>query len=93
MGGSFFPIRGPAFFFDSFGQPPPRQIEAIIELNSREGWKYNDRKIQNDFSISCGLYCILFVKFLPDYNKFIAKFINCSIRNEQRLLKLARSKK
>jgi len=78
----YFPKRGPSFYFDSFGRPPPEEILAIIERNSKEGWTFNTIKIQGDLSTLCGYYCISFIQSLPDYRKFIEKFSHCSIEND-----------
>ena len=83
----FIPKRGPAFYFDSFGRPPPDKILTLIERNTRDGWTYNNNKIQGDLSTLCGHYCIAFVESLPNYKEFLRKFENCSVFNDERLIK------
>ena len=81
----FSPKKGPTYYFDSFGRPPPNEILTLIERNSKEGWKYNKKKIQGDLSTICGLYCIKFIKSLPNYNNFIEKFTHCCLKNDYKV--------
>ena len=80
----YFPINGPAYYFDSFGRYPPTQIINFMERNSKFGWIFNYHKLQGDLSTLCGYYCIVFIKFAPNYNAFYEKFSEC---NNDRLLK------
>lgn len=84
----FIPLRGPAFYFDSYGRYPPEQIIGLMERNSRDGWIYNKLKLQGDLSTFCGFYCIEFIRHCPDYNKFFLKYKHCSIYNDQNIRKV-----
>ena len=48
-----------SFYFDPFGFLAPIEIEQ--KLN---GYKYNDKQIQNLKSTACGFYCIAFIIFM-----------------------------
>jgi hypothetical protein len=71
-------------YYDSFGFPPPQELENIIIP-----YIYNDRDIQNIKTSSCGFYCIAFIKFLhklknkeKGYNIFLNMFNNDTTKNE-----------
>ena len=54
---------GFGIYFDSFGLPPLHK-EYINYLNNYcNFWCYNSLTLQNINSSTCGLYCILFLKF------------------------------
>ena len=74
-----------SFYYDSFGFPPPDNIEKI--LNKK--YKYNTKQIQNINSTSCGFYCIAFIIFmktkqdkLKAFDTFCAIFSNNTKNNE-----------
>ena len=74
------------YFFDTFGRKP--QNKFIIEFikNNSNILKYNSTKIQNIYSINCGIYCILFITFIskgfnPDF--FIQLFCKDTHYNEK----------
>ena len=73
----YFPVNGPAYYFDSYGRYPPHQIITFMERNSRNGWVYNIKKLQGNLSVKCGYYCIVFIKFAPNYEQFFNKFSEC----------------
>ena len=50
-----------AYYFDSFGRPPPPLIEEWLKKHATAGWKWNNRVIQTD-NVTCGYYCIYFLK-------------------------------
>ena len=81
----YFPQSGPAYYFDSFGRYPPARIINFIERNSKHGWLYNKRKLQGDLSVLCGYYCIVFLRFAPNYQDFFNEFKYCD--NEKVLWK------
>jgi hypothetical protein len=81
----YFPKIGPAYYFDSFGRYPPNQIIALMERNSRRGWTWSTKKLQ-DLSTLCGFYCIEFLRLSPNYNKFFSMYIDCSKVNDSKLL-------
>lgn len=51
------------FYFDSFGLPP-LQKEFITSLNKHcvKGWTYNPTTLQSFNGITCGHYCIMYIK-------------------------------
>jgi hypothetical protein len=53
---------GFSLYWDSFGFPPPENIEDIVYK-----YEYNKKQIQDIDSTSCGFYCVAFIKFM--YNK------------------------
>ena len=48
-------------YFDSFGQKPCKSILGSLRRVSSEIW-YNTKCIQHEKSISCGVFCIYFLK-------------------------------
>lgn len=81
----FFPENGPAYYFDSFGRYPPDAIITFMERNCKYGWIYNKKKLQGDLSVMCGYYCIVFLRYAPDYESFYREFKYCD--NEKVLWK------
>ena len=72
---------GKALYFDSFGVPPPVEIEKFLKMF--KPFYVNDRQIQDMKSTNCGFYCIALDSFLKYHydkkNDLIynyAKFIN-----------------
>lgn len=53
----FFPKKGYAEYFDSFGFEP--KIKSIIKfiMNNSSHYTYNKKQLQNIFSSVCGNYC------------------------------------
>jgi hypothetical protein len=47
------------FYFDSYGFPPPEEIQNIIRP-----YIYSNKQIQDINSSSCGYYVILFIMFI-----------------------------
>lgn len=77
-------------YWDSFGFPPPQEIEDKIKP-----YDYNSKDIQNIGSSSCGYYCIAFIKFLyfkinkePFYDLLTRYFTTDTKRNELILYKI-----
>jgi hypothetical protein len=67
---------GDAIYFDSFGMPPPLEVEAFIREKERslslENIMYNNRDIQDLQSKRCGWFCIAlhyFLTYEQDSNK------------------------
>ena len=65
---------GFAYFFDSFGRTPRKNISSFIKRNAKI-WNYNYRQIQDTSSNLCGPYCLL---FLLNYalNNSVDNFLN-----------------
>jgi hypothetical protein len=55
---------GVAYYFDTFGRPPPPRIHSWLAKNCKD-WKSFDKQIQgaND-KVSCGYICLTFLKKL-----------------------------
>lgn len=49
------------FYFDSFGMPPPKEVERFLDSNGKK-LLYNSSQIQNITSAACGWYCIDVIK-------------------------------
>jgi len=80
------------FYYDSYGFPPPEEIEKVIKP-----YIYSTKQIQDINSSSCGYYVILFIIFFNDnknkddmeiFDDFIKLFNNDYINNELILYKL-----
>jgi len=74
-----------SIYFDSFGFPPPEEIEDLLKI-----YDYNDKDIQDIKSSACGYYCIAFIKFmngktnpLKAFNTFIKLFNKNTNRNDE----------
>ena len=49
--------RRPGEVFDSYGRPPPLQLQRWLSKHCRE-WVYTKRFIQGPLTDLCGVYCI-----------------------------------
>lgn len=76
----YFPTRGNAEYFDSFGLTPNiKSIKKFISNNSKK-YTHNNVQLQNIFSTICGNYCCEYLlhrcmgksltHFLKQYKKF-----------------------
>jgi hypothetical protein len=79
-----------SIYFDSFGFPPPEDVEEVIKE-----YIYNDEDIQDLESTACGYFCIAFIKFLHDkqdkqeaYKTFVKIFKLDTSQNDRILQKL-----
>jgi len=79
-----------SIYFDSFGFPPPEDVEEVIKE-----YIYNDEDIQDLESTACGYFCIAFIKFLHDkqdkqeaYKAFVKIFKLDTSQNDRILQKL-----
>ena len=79
-----------SIYFDSFGFPPPEDVEEVIKE-----YIYNDEDIQDLESTACGYFCITFLKFLHDkqdkqetYKAFVKIFKLDTSQNDRILQKL-----
>jgi hypothetical protein len=75
------------FYYDSFGFPPPLDIEQRVNGNMI----INNKEVQDMEDTSCGYYCIAFIKYMTksrhknpiqSFNKFISLFKNNTYVNE-----------
>lgn len=85
----YFEKNGYAFYFDSYGKRPTGNILTWLERFAPRGYNFSENKYQDDFSISCGYFCVLFVLLAKKRNRFFKLFQRCKTeRNEKVLAKL-----
>jgi hypothetical protein len=58
----FFPQRGGAEYFDSYGLPPLVSEHAEFLNRSSTSWTYNHIPLQGLYSEVCGHYCVAFLR-------------------------------
>ena len=59
----YVPKNSPVEYFDSYGRKPQHEkIYDFIKANGKR-FKYNNKIIQGDKSISCGLYSLFFIYY------------------------------
>ena len=76
-------------YFDSFGQPPAKEVIEIIPKNSL--YLRNNRIIQDWKSSACGYFCIGFCAFVKDeksFKWFISQFSSMTQLNDTILANL-----
>lgn len=75
------------FYYDSFGFPPPVDVEQLLKGNII----MNNKEIQDMLDTSCGYYCIAFIKYMTKhknknpiqiFNKFLSFFGKNTYKNE-----------
>ena len=49
-------------FFDSYGRPPDKIVEAYMDKHAPNGWEYNTRHVQSIWSSLCGGYCLQYLE-------------------------------
>lgn len=57
----YFPKRGPAEFFDSFGKYPSNAFFKKFLLNNSASFVSNKKRLQSSFTPTCGHYCSMFL--------------------------------
>ena len=77
--------EGVGYYFDSFGFPPT--VPSIVEYLNKKSkyWSFNQTKLQNAKSTTCGNYCVLFMIFRCNNlspRKFISQFTENSVEND-----------
>ena len=75
-----------ALYFDSFGLPPfvPDHINRLRKNCKKIRW--NNVRLQSDFSDVCGQYCIMFLRYMSEglgYHKFIENFSENLDKNDE----------
>ena len=79
--GLFIDRSGRGEYFDSFGLPPlNKYINNFLSINCQNGILYNPRTLQCFECITCGHYCIAYVKF-RSIGKTFCEFINLFTSN------------
>ena len=48
-------------YFDSFGLPPPAEWEIELILEGKQTFLRNDNQLQEESSVRCGYYCLMFL--------------------------------
>ena len=62
----FQPKSSTAFYFDSYGQPPPSDLNILSFLKRNcTVWNYNT-SLQGPTSVVCGHYCCLFALYMDE---------------------------
>lgn len=67
-------------YFDSYGTPPPNKLTKLIK-NKYKYVVYNGNQIQDNESLKCGYFCIVFLHFVSNlkdnanYNNKINNFL------------------
>jgi hypothetical protein len=63
----FQPKSSTAFYFDSYGQPPPSGLNILSFLKRNfTVWDYNTTSLQGPRSVVCGYYCCLFALYMDE---------------------------
>jgi len=63
----FQPKSSTAFFFDSYGQPPPSDLNILSFLKRNcTVWNYNTTSLHIPTSVVCGHYSCLFALYLDE---------------------------
>lgn len=91
---SFYYSKLQSIYFDSYGFPPPKEVESKIG-----NYIYNDGQLQDMDASSCGYYALSFIKFLHDktnkeeaFKIFLKLFKNETIKNDKILYNLLYNK-
>lgn len=75
-------------YFDSFGLPPLHQDFIKFMKNVRSTWIFSNKDIQNYSSVSCGEFCIAFLKHRCKgltMDSFLKMFPIGSLKNDVRV--------
>ena len=82
----YFTPDGSAEYFDSFGLPPlKRELLNLLNNRSFPFWRHNSICFQHWSSLTCGNYCILFLKHRSEghsFCDFIRLFSNSKMLND-----------
>jgi hypothetical protein len=82
----YLPRRGKIEYFDSYGLKPLNpEIYDFIRINGNN-WIYNNQRIQDYESKSCGQFCALYIAFRSkglSRKYFLSLFISDKIHNEK----------
>ena len=54
--------NGRCIYFDSYGLPPPQELETLLVKNNIKNFYYQDEVLQKN-SNRCGWFCLYFLKF------------------------------
>lgn len=85
----YFEVSGYGYYFDSYGKEPTSHVLTLLERFAPKGYSFSKHKFQDDFSTSCGYFCVLFVILANSRRKFLNLFEKCRTeRNERKLLQL-----
>lgn len=68
-------------YFDSFGGPPVSELDGKVKV-------YNSTIYQNPDDVSCGYWCILFLKLMDKHNDFAQVMVKMSRVKPEHLLNI-----
>jgi hypothetical protein len=57
----YIPEKGIVEYFDSYGHPPMNKEVYHFLTKITEKWNYNSKRLQNDYSSTCGKYCVIYL--------------------------------
>jgi len=82
----FVDSQNRAEYFDSFGRAPHyNEIVKFLARNNITNLTYNTHQVQNALTATCGLYCVLCIKFRCgglSFEEFIKHFLQNTISND-----------
>ena len=78
-------------WFDSYGKPPEFYGPVFTEFMNKhcDEWEWNDCKLQSDWSVVCGHYCIFYVAHRArgySMKKIVQLFGNDTVLNDSKVL-------
>jgi hypothetical protein len=73
------------FYFDSLGRPPPKPIEKFLKRNCVL-YHFNNIKFQDDLSVYCGQFCIVFLYFAVRGINILSKFDTNNLRKNDTIV-------
>ena len=92
----FINSNGKGEYFDSFGLPPLNEnIIKFLLINCPNGFLYNPRTLQCLKCITCGHYCVVYVKLRSigkTFCNFISLFTTNTFKNEKIVRKIIENK-
>ncbi len=85
----YFPKKGSAEFFDSFGNPPSRLHRNFTKFLKRHNKKYmyNKKRLQGTGSKTCGPYALYYVMHRSHHvpmDKIVSKFSKDNLKENDR---------
>jgi hypothetical protein len=89
----YFPLEGKGEFFDSYGRSP-QYYKEFKKFSERHSWKYNERKLQSDWSDVCGQYCIFYLAHKArgyTMSKIVQLFSNNTMLNDAKVSHFVRT--
>lgn len=75
------------YYFDSLGQPIPKEIKNFLQRNSKV-FVRNKTQYQADDSTACGLFCIVYIYFAARGIPIVNKFYTQDLKRNDTLVKM-----